>query len=178
MTTPEIINFCIKSVDRPFLVIGGHAVIALGYSRTTADLDLLVRKADRETWAKALAAAGYECFHSHENFQQFRSANPGGMDLDLMFVSDATFDGIFGTSREARFGAATVRIPSLQHLIALKLHVLKQGIEHRMLGDLDDVIQLALVNRIDLEQVEWKQIFEKYGNQELYEKVRHAIRAS
>ena len=32
MTTPEIINVCTTTVQRPFLVIEGHAVIALGYS--------------------------------------------------------------------------------------------------------------------------------------------------
>jgi hypothetical protein len=177
VTTPEIIAACAKTTQKPFLVIGGHAVIAHGYSRNTVDLDLLVRQADRETWTKALAALGYESCHTHENFEQFRSASQD-IDLDLMFVSEATFEGIFATSKETSFGSIASRIPSLQHLIALKLHVLKQGLEHRVLGDLDDVIQLILGNNVDLDQEEWKQIFEKYGNQEIYEKVRHASRAS
>ena len=175
MTTPEIIAACAKVVQRPFLVIGGHAVIAHGYSRNTVDLDLLVPKADRTTWAEAVPAIGYTSFHTHESFEQFRSANRD-IDLDLMFVSEATFAGVHGASREVSFGSVAARIPSLQHLIALKLHVLKQGIEHRILGDLDDVIQLVLVNGVDLDQAEWKQIFEKYGNQEFYEKVRRASR--
>lgn len=176
MTTPEIIAACAKAAQRPFLVIGGHAVIAHGYSRNTVDLDLLARQADRTTWAEAVAAIGYQSFHSHETFEQFRSANRD-IDLDLMFVSETTFEGIFAASRETSFGSIAARIPSLQHLIALKLHVLKQGLEHRVLGDLDDVIQLVLVNGLDLGQAEWKHIFEKYGNQELYEKVRHASQA-
>jgi hypothetical protein len=173
MTTPEIIAACAKITQRPFLVIGGHAVIAHGYSRNTVDLDLLVRKADRTIWVEAVAAMGYRSFHSHENFEQFRSADRD-IDLDLMFVSEATFEGILVASKETSFGSIAARIPSLQHLIALKLHVLKQGLEHRMLGDLDDVIQLILVNAADLDQAEWKQVFEKYGNEELYEKVRRA----
>lgn len=176
MTTPDIIAACAKTSQRPFLVIGGHAVIAHGYSRHTVDLDLLVRKADRTAWVEAVAAMGYRSFHSHETFEQYRSAIQD-IDLDLMFVSEATFEGLLAASRPTNFGSAAARIPSLQHLIALKLHVLKQGIEHRVLGDLDDVIQLVLVNGVDLEQAEWKQIFEKYGNPELYEKVRHASQA-
>ena len=173
MTTTEILAACAQVA--PALVIGGHAVIAHGYSRTTLDLDLMVRKADRETWTKALAGLGYESFHSHENFQQFRSTNRD-MDLDLMYVGEATFDGVYAASKETSFGPIAVRIPSLQHLFALKLHVLKQGIEHRLLGDLDDVIQLVLVNGVNVEQEEWKRIFEKYGNAGLYDKVRHASR--
>lgn len=176
MTTPEIINACVETAQKPFLVIGGHAVIAHGYSRSTIDLDLLVRKADRPTWSAAVAAMGYKSFHSHEAFEQYRSVTQG-MDLDLMFVGEATFEGIYAASQPASFGSTEARIPSLQHLIALKLHVLKQGLAHRVLGDLDDVIQLFLLNGIDLNEPEWKQIFEKYGNQELYEKVRHAVKA-
>ena len=98
--------------------------------------------------------------------------------MDLMFVSEATFEGMFAASRETGLGPVTARIPSLQHLIALKLHVLKQGLEHRVLGDLDDVIQLVLVNGVNLDQSEWKQIFEKYGSQELYEKARRTSRSN
>jgi predicted nucleotidyltransferase len=94
-----------------------------------------------------------------------------------MLVNEATFDRMLTSSQEINFGAVAVRIPSLQHLIALKLHVLKQGLEHRMLGDLDDVVQLVLANRIDLDQQEWKETFEKYGHHELYEKVRRATQS-
>ncbi len=150
--------------------------MAHGYSRHTMDLDLLVRKADREMWIKALAALGYESFHSHENFEQFRSKNQD-IDLDLMFVGNATFEGMFGASKKTSLGPVEARIPSLPHLIALKLHVLRQGLAHRVLGDLDDVIQLVLVNAIDLDQAEWRELFEKYGSQELYEKARFASRS-
>jgi len=34
----------------PLLLGGGHAVIAHGYPRSTFDLDLLVRRADRSQW--------------------------------------------------------------------------------------------------------------------------------
>ena len=66
------------------------------------------------------------------------------------------------------------RFPSLEHLVALKLHVLKQNLPHRMLGDMDDVINLLLVNRVDLRQEKWRQLFVKYGSLELYEKVLRA----
>jgi hypothetical protein len=176
MTTPEIIAACADLTRKPFLVIGGHAVIAHGHPRNTVDLDLLVCKTERRNWAGALVEIGYQAEHRHENFEQYRSTK-GDIDLDLMFVNEATFDRMLNDSREIAFGPVTVRIPSLQHLIALKLHVLKQGLEHRMLGDLDDVIQLVLANRIDLEQREWKDLFENYGHHELYEKVRRATQS-
>jgi hypothetical protein len=174
MTPAEIIAACSKNAEVPFLVIGGLAVIAHGYPRDTVDLDYLVRRCDREAWRRALALQGYRIANEHENFAQFTS-RPGSTDLDLMFVSDATFQAMFAASEVKSIGISDARFPSLEHLIALKLHVLKQGIPHRMLGDMDDVINLLLANRVDLRQESWRQLFAKYGNLDLYEKIARAI---
>ena len=173
MTTAEILFACTHDTSLPFLVIGGLAVIAHGYPRTTVDLDYLTRRADREAWQEALLKYGYEVGHAHDNFAQFVSAH-GWIDLDLMFVNDQTFDRMFAASELKSVGPAKVRFPSLEHLLALKLHVLKQGLPHRMLGDLDDIINLVMANRIDLREEKWRQWFAKYGNLDLYEKALHA----
>jgi hypothetical protein len=44
-----------------------------------------------------------------------------------------------------------------------------------MLGDMDDVINLVLANRVDLRLEKWRQLFVKHGNLDLYEK---AVRAT
>lgn len=156
------------------MIIGGMAVIAHGYPRDTFDLDYLVRRSDREAWKIALAAHEYRLAYEHDNFAQF-TAEPGETDVDLMFVNDSTFDVMFAASAVQDTGASQARFPSLEHLIALKLHVLKQGLRHRMLKDMDDVINLLLANRVDLRQENWRKLFEKYGNRELYEKIARAI---
>ncbi|MEW6158236.1 MAG: hypothetical protein AB1813_12430 [Verrucomicrobiota bacterium] len=171
MTTADIIALCHET--GPFLVIGGHAVIAHGHARNTIDLDLLVRREDRSLWKMGLMRIGYVCRNSHDNFEQFQSQS-GDIDVDLMFVNAPTFDGMMGTAKEINFGSVSARVPSLLHLIALKLHVLKQGLEHRVIGDLDDVIQLILLNRVDVNSAEWKEVFAKHGNKLLYEKIRRA----
>lgn len=122
----------------------------------------------------ALAAHGYGLAYEHDSFAQFTS-EPGGTDVDLMFVNDSTFDVMFAASTSQDTGASTARFSSLEHLIALKLHVLKQGLRHRMLKYLDDVINLLHANRVDLSQDQWRQLFEKYGNRDLYERIAGAI---
>ena len=138
MTPAEIIAASSKNSELPFLVIGGLAVIAHGYPRDTVDLDYLVRRSDREAWIRALVCQGYGLAHEHENFAQFTS-EPGGTDVDLMFVNDSTFDAMFAASTSQDTGVSQARFPSLEHLVALKLHVLKQGLRHRALKDMDDV---------------------------------------
>src|SRR5688572_5586345 len=122
MTTAEIIAACAGGSRLAFLIVGGHAVIAHGYPRNTVDLDFLVRKADREDWTAELAKLGYQATHVHENFIQF-SSSQGAIDVDLMLVNDATFDSMQAAAKDRGFGNTTAKIPSLEHLIALKLHV-------------------------------------------------------
>ena len=176
MTTAELIAACANQTGLPFLVIGGLAVIAYGYPRDTVDLDYVVRRSEREAWQQALAKYGYDPLHTHENFAQFVSKQ-GWIDLDLMFVCDGTFDAMFATSVLKSVGPTLARFPSLEHLVALKLHVVKQDLPHRTLGDLDDIINLVLANRVNLREERWRQLFAKYGTIAVYEKILHATTA-
>ena len=54
MTVPELLKACAREANLPFLVIGGYAVVAHGYQRNTADLDVLIRRSDLNTWINAL----------------------------------------------------------------------------------------------------------------------------
>jgi hypothetical protein len=53
-------------------------------------------------------------------------------------------------SREIEIGGGRCRVPSLDHLIALKLHVLKQRLSHRGYKDFMDVLSLVQANQLDV----------------------------
>lgn len=65
-------------------------------------------------------------------------------------------------------------MPSLDHLLALKLHVLKQRLRHRIAKDLNDVVMLVLKNGLDIRAEKYKKLFLKYGNADLYAKTLRA----
>src|SRR5947199_5428701 len=125
----ELIDF-IKLANRtpsfPFLVIGGYAVAAHGHTRPTFDVDFLVRQVNREAWFTKLQSADLRMIQQTPGFAQFTGAGAGEA-LDLMFVNDSTFNEIEQAAEERSFGALSARVPSLDHLLALKLHALKQG---------------------------------------------------
>jgi hypothetical protein len=159
-----------------FLVIGGHAVIAHGYARTTFDLDLLVERTRSAAWEELLASLDYRVHARHEAFVQFNTPSPHAWPVDLMLASAETFAGMWGEAGEAQVESVTVRIPSLRHLLALKLHVLKQDLGHRAVKDMNDVIQLIEANGLDIRTDEFRQLCLRYGNGSLYENLLNACR--
>ncbi|HXE41462.1 MAG TPA: hypothetical protein VN516_00455 [Candidatus Baltobacteraceae bacterium] len=154
-----------------FLVIGGHAVNLYGYSRETADLDFLICADNRAEWLKLFSQLDYKIFNDGGNFLQLASDGKSAWPIDLMLVQEKTFKPMFAVSREIDLYGIISRIPSLEHLIALKLHVLKNTRLHRFLKDFLDVENLIRINGLDIKSEKIRQLFIKYGTIELYEKV-------
>lgn len=167
MELPDFVQMASRPDPLRFLVIGGHAVAAHGYNRATFDVDLLGRQADREKWKARAAEAQLTMASEMSAFIQFDQADGDG--LDIMFVNESTFENLWKDSEERDFGGQKARVPSLDHLIALKLHVLKQGLRHRTMKDADDVETLARRNGLDFTLPKYEELFLKFGNREIYE---------
>ena len=159
-----------------FLVIGGWAVCAHGYARLTKDLDLLGRKEDREKWNAVLGEIGYISVFQPPSFGHWNPAQlPGYTVLDVMFVNDATFQKMFQAAREVSVEGTESKIPSLEHLIALKVHALHHGGERRLLKDYDDLNNLITVNKVDTKSEWFRDVCMKFGTTDIYERLRGKI---
>ena len=158
-----------------FLVIGGHAVIEHGVQRGTEDADILACKDDRHKWQSLVEKLGYKLFHDGGTFLQFESTAESQWDLDLMLVSAEVLDRLLAAAKPASMEGAAVVVPSLEHLLRLKIHALKHGRGLRVLKDLTDVAQLLTVNRVDPNAAWVRALFEKHGDVEIYERVRQLL---
>ncbi|MBI3879347.1 MAG: nucleotidyltransferase family protein [Verrucomicrobia bacterium] len=154
-----------------FLVIGGHAVIEHGFQRGTEDADILVCKDDRDRWQEVVLQLGYKLFHDGGTFVQYEPSDGAQWNLDLMLVPAETFDRLVSAAKPANLEGAAVVVPSLEHLLTLKVHALKHAPSLRALKDLTDVAQLVSVNRVDPKAAWLRALFEKHGTPELYERV-------
>jgi predicted nucleotidyltransferase len=172
----EILSRAQFEPERSFLVIGGYAVNAYGYSRQTIDLDLLIKKEQQDFWKQLVLASGYLVHGGTDNFLQFTPLQPEQFPVDFMLVNEQTFSGMYGEAVKGSLGGVEVKHPSLRHLIALKLHVLKQELPHRELRDLYDVIQLVNINKVDVRSDDFKTLCERYGNSKLYETIVRGTR--
>jgi predicted nucleotidyltransferase len=158
-----------------FLVIGGLAVNHYGYSRETGDLDFFISQNDRAEWMNLLKDFGYGTYNDGGNFVQFNPPAQNAWPVDLMLVQEKTFAPILAAGSEADFYGIKTRVPSLEHLIALKLHALKNTRMTRFLKDFLDVEYLIRLNRLDIKSNKIRELFEKYGTPELYEKVSRSL---
>jgi hypothetical protein len=154
-----------------FLVVGGHAVIQHGFQRGTEDMDILACKDDRPRWLRLAERLGYRVFRDGGSFVQFEAADLSEWDLDVMFVAAETFARLRAEAQAARVEGVGVSVPSLQHLLSLKVYALKHGHGLRVLKDMTDVAELLAVNRVDPRAAWVRELFERYGDLETYERV-------
>jgi hypothetical protein len=158
-----------------FLVIGGLAVNHYGYTRETSDLDFFISQSDRAEWLSLLKDFGYTIHNDGGNFIQYQPPAQNAWPVDLMLVQEKTFAPILATSQDANLFEVKTRVPSLQHLIALKLHALKNTRMTRFLKDFLDVEYLIRLNRLDIKSKNIRELFDRYGTPELYDKISRSL---
>ena len=176
MSIVEILSRASAESGKNFLVIGGYAVNAHGYARVTVDLDFLANKADREFWKEVMLKSGYQIYSEQPNFSQFAPTIKSQQAVDFMLVNEKTFSNMHAAAIEGTLAKVKIKYPSLLHLIALKLHVIKQAMPHRELRDLVDVMELMQINHVDPKADDFKQLCEKFGNAKTYEAIVKASR--
>ncbi len=174
----QIVSAISKLADTsnlPFLVIGGHAVIAYGYPRQTADVDFLVIDQNRHAWDSLVLALGYRHHHIQSAFQMYNPVQIGLPAIDLMLVDAQTFSKLAADAHDCEVGGVQVKIPSLRHLIALKLHALRSGQADRRERDLGDVLTLMRLNGLTLASPSYPEIFARYASPALQREIESRL---
>jgi hypothetical protein len=86
------------------LLIGGNALILLGYIRNTVDLDLLLPEEARSHWLDLMRELGYRLLHGVTAFAQFEPPDESAAPVDLMFVEQATWEKLSGREGDGSGG--------------------------------------------------------------------------
>jgi Nucleotidyl transferase AbiEii toxin, Type IV TA system len=166
----EIVNEIGTRGNLPFLLIGGHAVNAYGYSRFTQDMDILIDQDHKSSWLRELGVKGFKLYHDGGAFLQM-TPPPNCNPLDLMLVNSATFESLSEGVNRLKISGMNMPVPSLENLFALKLHVLQQEVPNRGYKDFMDILALADCNAVDLHSDKFRELCEKFGNKKIYERI-------
>lgn len=161
-TVLEIIWEGIETHKATALMIGGQALPAFGVARQTVDVDCLVTDSDSKILDAVLTKAGYTETERTENFVRYSHSSVYLMDVDLMLVENDTFEKMLERSFIYRVETINIRVPCLAHLIALKLHAIKNN-PKRELKDLGDIVELLRSNQEAVAKDELESICAKYG---------------
>lgn len=153
------------------VLIGGQALGAHGYPRLTLDVDFLITEDDFNPLPALLCEAGYREVVRTDVAAKFSSDSEDLIDIDFMFVDPKTFEKIKEEGKEASYEGRLFRIPKLEHLIALKLHAIKQQPKVRELKDLSDIVELIRRNHVDVASEAFKSTCLNFGTPELYQKI-------
>jgi hypothetical protein len=149
----------------PYLVVGGCAINLHGYSRRTDDVDVLIRERDADAATLCLKRHGYAGNRHGNLFSRLIPDSPLLVVVDLMFVDDRTFDKMHESSVRVNEGRHEHRIPTTEHLLAMKLHALRYGRETRRSKDAQDIVELARAAGMDLRSETFRELCLKFGDE-------------
>ena len=150
------------------LVIGGHAVNAYGYTRTTLDVDFLVAVESFPEWRRVFESAGYRWAGQTETFARLDppGTDPPSLPVDVMLVSSETFSKLHAERQLLDFGGNRLPVPKPLNLIALKLHAMRNPERFKKGKDLPDILNLISICQIDTESREFIEVLNRYASDE------------
>ena len=136
----------------PFAIAGAMAANAHGHKRTTADVDILIRREDLLRFkAQHIGLGWMDKFEGSKNFKDTITS----VNVDTLIVGDYPGDGLpkpvaFPAPEEVSLrNEDGIPFLRLESLLELKISC-GMTVSHRP-RDFDDVIQLIRVNRLPLE---------------------------
>jgi hypothetical protein len=136
----------------PFAIAGAMAANAHGHKRTTADVNVLIRREDLVRFkSKHIGLGWMDKFEGSKNFKDTITS----VNVDTLIVGDYPGDGLpkpvaFPAPEDVSFrNDEGIPFITLETLLELKI-ACGTTVSHRP-RDLDDVIQLIRVNRLPLE---------------------------
>lgn len=154
------------------LLIGGFALTCYGVTRLTADIDIVIIEQDYDQAKSVLEHHGYKTGVKKSNFVRCYSGSGALMDIDILFVTRQTFDRLLASSKNEPVLGRPMSIPSLDHLIAMKLHAIKNNPKHRMFRDLPDIVNLFRQNATAISEKRLQELCRDYGPNDIYGKIR------
>jgi hypothetical protein len=158
----------------PVVLIGAYALQAYGVIRQTLDVDVLISEADALRMDAGLRRAGYTELVRSEIFARYRHLSTELADVDVLYVDSETAKRMVGEAREYPLAETTCLIPALSHLLALKLHAIRND-PRRESRDSADIIELVRANPGDICKDELSGLCVRYGPEGIWEKLKGAL---
>ena len=153
-----------------FAAIGAFGLHAYGLSRATLDLDLATEEAAQPRLVSFLESLGYETLHRSEGYSNHLHPDSDLGRIDFVYVSGETSRLLFaGGGTVLRLGARTVPVPRAEHLVAMKVHAMRND-PSRTLREMADIQFLMRLPGVDDGEI--RAYFERAGLEDRYHEIK------
>ena len=158
----------------PLLLIGGHAVDAHGGSGDTAELACAIAAGNEAKFTHYAGLTGWNTVYRTQFFTKFRLLSTGSPVIKVMFLDDTTFARMLAAGSDRVFEKVTLRVPSLLHIVAMKLQVVKNE-PHRETDELPQILALLRANLAHWKAEELIEVCERFGPPEIHERLMQRL---
>lgn len=167
-----IVGF-LEGEGAPFALAGAFALHAYGLSRATVDLDFVVESTVRERLVTFLESLGYQTLHASAGYSNHLHPDPAMGRVDFIYVAGETSRRLFAArGGTLRSGQRELPVPRAEHLVAMKVHAMKND-PGRALQDMADIRFLIQLPGVDEEEI--RGYFEKAGLRERYDEIKRSL---
>ena len=156
----------------PFAIVGALALHTYGYSRATNDVDLLVGRDAQDRLVEFLEKRGFETLHRSDGYSNHLHANPDLGRLDVIYVDADTRGKLFAEARPASLAGMRVVVPKPEHLVAMKIHAMKND-PSRAFQEMADIQFLMRLPGVDRGQI--REYFERSGQVERFHELERSL---
>ena len=115
---------------------------------------------------------GFETLHRSEGYSNHLHQDPALGRLDVVYVDGDTAGKIFAEARPASLAGTAVAVPKPEHLVAMKVHAMKND-PSRILQEMADIQFLMKLPGVDRQEI--RGYFERAGQLERFDEIERSI---
>lgn len=159
----------LQAGELSFLLVGGLSLLAHHVERATGDIDFACAQSSRDLAARLMEGLGYAVMNEQpELYTRFHKSER--RIVDFIYLDKSTFGQIEASSVETEVSRVRVRVPCLDHLLAMKLFSVSQSPTRGK--DFGDVLSLIANNGVDVRSQEFEAICLKHASPKWLDLIR------
>jgi len=152
-----------------FLLVGGLSLLAHHVERATGDIGFACEKSNRESAARLMAELGYAILHEQPELYS-RYHKPGCRIVDFIYLDASTYHQLETASIGTEVSRVDVRVPCLDHLLAMKLFSVSQSSTRGK--DFGDILSLIANNGVDVRSKRFEDLCLKHASAKWLDLIR------
>lgn len=144
-----------------FLLVGGLSLLAHHVERATGDIDFACEKSNRDLAVHLMAGLGYAVMQEQPGlYTRFHAS--GRRIVDFIYLGAGTYGQLEAASIETEVSRVRIRVPCLDHLLAMKLFSFSQSSARGK--DFGDILSLIANNGVDVRSKGFEAICLKHAS--------------